>query len=241
MNKLKKDYENDGFVLIKHFFSKDEIELIKADVRDYIDKGLSKRKNKRAFHLTKNKIVNSIHGLDNLKSVKALQNSKKVKNLIKLLLGSKVDNFGSELFAKPAKEGLPVPLHQDNKYWCLDDGKGLTMWIALEKSGKKNGAIFYYTSSHKLGLLEHEPSFAPGSSQKIKYEDGLNIFKKHTPLLNTGDCLIHHCLVVHGSHENISNKSRTGLTLRFKNRKTKIDLFQKKIYESQLKKQLNGK
>ena len=27
------------------------------------------------------------------------------------------------------------------------------MWVALEKSDKGNGGVFYYNGSHKLGLL----------------------------------------------------------------------------------------
>ena len=42
------------------------------------------------------------------------------------------------------------------------------MWIALEKSGKNNGGVFYYNGSHKLGWLKHIPSNSKGSSQKIE-------------------------------------------------------------------------
>ena len=42
------------------------------------------------------------------------------------------------------------------------------MWIALDEANKKNGSLYYFKKSHKLGLLPHEASNTPGSSQKIK-------------------------------------------------------------------------
>ena len=56
------------------------------------------------------------------------------------------------------QNGMPAPIHQDNFYWCVDGSNALTVWIALEDSGKKNGGIFYYDGTHKLGVLEHKPS-----------------------------------------------------------------------------------
>ena len=50
------------------------------------------------------------------------------------------------------------PPHQDNYYWCLKNGKSLTFWIALDKSNKKNGAMYYYDGSHSAGLVKHVAS-----------------------------------------------------------------------------------
>ena len=67
----------------------------------------------------------------------------------------------------------------------------------------------------------------------------LRRYKKITPQLNIGDVLIHHCLIVHGSNKNTSNKSRVGLTMRFIGKSSKINISAKKRYEEKLKKQLN--
>ena len=50
-----------------------------------------------------------------------------------------------------------------------------------------------------MGLLEHDISYVPGSSQKLKYLDSMSVFKKVYPSLRAGDCLVHSSLVVHGS------------------------------------------
>ena len=87
-----------------------------------------------------------------------------------------------------------MPVHQDNFYWCTRKGSGITIWIALNNSSKKNGGIFYFKGSHKMGLLEHDISYVPGSSQKLKYLDSMSVFKKVYPL-RAGDCEVHSSLV----------------------------------------------
>ena len=71
----------------------------------------------------------------------------------KLLPCDKIELRASEYFAKPKKIGLKPPVHQDNFYWNIKDSKGLTAWIALSKSSKKNGTVYYYNGSHKDGLF----------------------------------------------------------------------------------------
>ena len=234
--KLKNNFDRDGFVLIRKFYSSSKIKQIKKNLFKHLEKIKHKLK-KRQIHFTDSKLINSVHHLK-WEKMNEIRNNKKILNIVKTLLRDKVKHFGAEVFAKPAKYGLKVPIHQDNFYWNVDNSKGLTVWIALDKSIKKNGAIFYYKKTHKLGLLNHKSSYAPGSSQKLKNLNILKKFKKTMPNLNVGDILIHHCLVVHGSMKNLSNNDRTGLTMRYIGKSSKILISSKSNYEKELKKQL---
>ena len=60
------------------------------------------------------------------------------------LIKGKLENYGAELFAKPANVGIPAPLHQDNYFWCLKNNEALTVWIALDKANNRNGGVFYF-------------------------------------------------------------------------------------------------
>ena len=235
--KLKSQFDNDGFVLIPSLLSKNEVKIIKDDLEKYKNKQ-SKILKGRDINFTADGNINSIHYMDNWKWTKKIQNTSKIKNLAKIFLNERPVNYGAELFAKPAKTGLKVPPHQDNYYWAIDDANALTFWISLDYSNKKNGGIYYYSGSNKLGLLEHEPSYSPGSSQTIKYPEGMKFFKKIFPSLKPGDCVAHNVLVVHGSEKNNSNMPRSGWTIRYKSIKSKKDVFQEKKYLRELKMQI---
>jgi phytanoyl-CoA hydroxylase len=231
---LKSVYQNKGYVILKNIFSKIDIKKAGQDIEQFL---LENVKNLRGRNINKNKnnIINSVHRMNEWIWTKKFKKNKDLNKLIEALLKDRPKDFGSELFAKPAKTGLASPMHQDNYYWCLDNANGLTIWIAIDDSHKNNGGVYYFEKSHQLGLLEHIQSFAPGSSQTLKYPIGMKNFKKKLPILKKGDCLIHHSLVVHGSNKNTSSFARRGLTIRYIGTKAKIDKLKKKKYEAELK------
>ena len=129
-------------------------------------------------------------------------------------------------------------MHQDNFYWNLTDPNSFTIWIAIDKATKKNGAVEYLLGSHKR-LYPHTASFAPGSSQKVKEIEKLkNKFKIKSFNLNPGDCLIHHSQIIHGSKKNSSNNSRKGFTVQVMTSTSKVDKEKFKRYQESLKKQI---
>ena len=234
---ILKKFNEQGFIKLKNFFSKNETVKIKKNLFDFLKKKKNKIK-KNYIHYAKNqKLINSVHNLK-WPGLKKYQRNKEIIQIIKLILQENIKNFGAEVFAKPAKFGMAVPIHQDNYYWNVNNSKGVTVWIALDKSSSENGGIFYFKKTHKIGLLKHEPSYVPGSSQKIIRLKALKKYKKNTPLLYPGDILIHHCLIVHGSNKNLSNKSRTGLTMRYIAKSSKINKVAQKKYKISLNKQI---
>lgn len=245
IDKYKKNFYENGFCVVKNAFSKKSISVLRKEINK-----IKKPKSKKAVeHLTKDKKVNTIHHLDRyLKKKNILVKFAKNKNLNKIvsnILNNKVKVRNIELFLKPKKTGMMSPFHQDNYYWNItNNNKALNLWLACTESSKKNGAVIYFQKSHKLGILNHEISYAAGSSQKVpdKIINKLKL-KKVTPKLNPGDFIIHHSAVIHGSKKNISNKSREGLVISFKTVDAKINkrkmlIYRKKVKESQ--KRLNS-
>ena len=238
LKKLKREYEKKGFVVYKNLISKSNLHEMNKSLGVFTKK--YKAKTRKNMNLT-NKKINSIHNMEDWIWIKKLRKDKTIIKIIKTLIKERAKNFGSEFFAKPARHGLKSPVHQDNFYWSLsplNKNKGLTIWISLNKSDKRNGGVFYFKGSHKIGLLNHVPSHAPGSSQTVKNLKMLKRFRKVYPKLNPGDCLIHNTMVAHGSEPNKSNSPRKGITLRYVPKKSKFNKSHKNKYLQSLKKQI---
>ena len=238
LKKLKREYEKKGFVVYKNLISKRNLNEMNKSLGVFTKK--YKAKTRKNMNLT-NKKINSIHNMEDWIWIKKLRKDKTIIEIIKTLIKERAKNFGSEFFAKPARHGLKSPIHQDNFYWSLsplNKNKGLTIWISLNKSDKRNGGVFYFKGSHKIGLLNHVPSHAPGSSQTVKNLKMLKRFRKVYPKLNPGDCLIHNTMVAHGSEPNKSNSPRKGITLRYVPKKSKFNKSHKNKYLQSLKKQI---
>lgn len=236
-DELRETFQKNGVVVIRNFWSDEEINDIKEHV-EVVKSDAIKLKG-REVNLCKNGALNSIHApvYDN-KYFKELTHTSKVTETLQSLLKDDVEVRVSELFLKPAKYGMKVPIHQDNAYWCLVNGIGATMWSAVTYSNENNAGVYYYLGSNKLGLLEHTSSFCPGSSQTIKDTSILNNFEKVIYDLNPGDVLVHHTYTAHGSEPNNSDNDRVGWTIQFKGKSDSYDSVRKEAYLKRLKEQL---
>lgn len=235
------DYYINGFVVIKKVFPEKDIKKILQDL-EKTKKLVSKTKDKKFFHETKDGKINTIHNVQEFYKENKIRTLIKKQKLSKCLVGIlgnlyKIRNI--EFFLKPKKTGMASPFHQDNFYWNIEDAQALNVWIALTKSNRKNGGLCYLKNSQTLGTIKHQVSFAKGSSHKVP-DRVLNKlkFKRTFPVLNKGDCLIHHPEVIHGSFSNKSGFDRIGVAVSFFKNNAKVNLKKMHMYKKNVKKSL---
>ena len=121
------------------------------------------------MHLTKDKKFNTIHDINKfIKKGKIIDFSKdrRLVNIIEKIIGKKIALRNIEFFLKPKKTGMKAPVHQDNYFWNISNKKALNVWVACSASNFKNGGIYYFLKSHKDGIVKHELSYQPGTSQQ---------------------------------------------------------------------------
>jgi len=237
---LLKEYKKNGFIIINNFFDKLEINELDIQVKKFLSTKALKLKGKDV-NFTDSKSVNTAHDVDKFDVYfKEFSKKNKVREIVKFFLGSEIEFRKCEIFAKPAKVGMASPFHQDNYYWGVKNNNALTMWVALDNAGKENGGLSYYKGSHMFGVVDHEDSYAPGSSQRIKEDiiEKYSYLEIITPELSKGDILLHHSLTFHGSSRNLSNKNRRGFTMQFKDKNAEYDTKHLDHYNSRLNEQI---
>ncbi|TSL89857.1 Phytanoyl-CoA dioxygenase domain-containing protein 1 [Bagarius yarrelli] len=123
---------------------------------------------------------------------------------------------GSEQESDP---GLPyVAWHQDMKYWGLDGGPVVSVWLALDDSQEENGALQVIPGSHCSGLLPHRQARLSGNMLSVNQEISEELVEKEKALLCpllAGQMSIHDGLLVHASDPNTSGKRRCGFVIRY--------------------------
>ena len=237
---LVNEFRSRGFVLVREAMTGRVVDQIRSDLERFLE-GAARQMAGREINLTSDGQINSIHNLEKFEWSRLLLEHKSLRTFAAHLLGSEVEDFGAELFAKPSGTGIPVPDHQDDFYWCISNGQALTMWFALSPSDEASGAVHYFPGSHLAGLKEHAPSGVPGSSQKISDWAGISHLKPEVVVLNPGDCVVHHARTVHGSGTNESGHPRIGLTIRFKSMQSLVDEERQERYLSDLKRQIEAR
>lgn len=232
------DFKKSGFVVLKKIFDKKKINSYRKEI-DKISIILLKNYKAPYVNTTIDKKLNTGHHLNEIfpKSIfMKIEKNKVLKIFIKNIFKKKMELKNIEIFAKPPKTGMKAPFHQDNYYWNIKNKMAVNIWIALDKTTIQNGGLIYYDGSHKLGLLKHFNSNVPGSSKEVDKKLLKHIkLKKISPILNPGDCLIHHCEIIHGSKRNKTNYKRRGIALRFVAKNAQVDKLKMKKYLTDLK------
>lgn len=132
-----------------------------------------------------------------------------------LLGDNSVRFWHDQLFCKPAKHGGVVAWHQDYSYWTRSvPMQHLTCWVGLDDVAVENGCLYYVPKSHQWGLLD-KPELAGDMEGLMEYltDDQKKEFKPVPIEMERGYGAFHHPLMVHGSYENKSERSRRAFVL----------------------------
>lgn len=127
--------------------------------------------------------------------------------LLSFLLGRDVIPFHTINFM----EGSEQKAHSDSIHMATaPEGFMIAAWIALEKTDKDNGPLFYYPGSHKLPYLScldynsGNSKYMIGDNSYAKYEEHIGQLIKEHHLTKEyfhaepGDLLIWHANLLHG-------------------------------------------
>lgn len=123
-----------------------------------------------------------------------------------------------QLLYKPPQSGKAgnIGWHQDRGYWLwLDNDNAITAWVALEDVNEENGCMEVVPGSHRWGLLGEDHFYQQDIEQQTK-----RIEEKTGQKFTTASCVLpagcvsfHHCLTVHGSRANMSNRPRISIAI----------------------------
>lgn len=229
-------YKKNGYVLFKKLYLKKDfkkyLELLRqcADSKfsvmlnihrkDYLLAQVSKNINNKKNIIQKVDYINKI--LNYSEIFLDLFKNKKFTSKINSLYKNEIVGLQTQVvFKKPRTYfGNQVYLpHQDNSYGQNKKSFFFSSHLFLENANIKNGTLYLYEGSHKLGIQKIE-KFRKGYNGNKYAANSINIteieknFKKTSIIANAGDVLVIHGNLIHGSHENLTkNKSRVILSL----------------------------
>lgn len=138
-----------------------------------------------------------------------------ILDMVERLIGPDIVLWGSQLFCKPAGDGMPVPWHQDGQYWPIDPLATVTVRVAIDDSLPENGCMRYLPGSHLAReLVRHEyvterhvalRQQLPEIDERLARDD----------VLRAGQVSLHDVYLVHGSAANRSARRRADYAIRY--------------------------
>ncbi|HWD89270.1 MAG TPA: phytanoyl-CoA dioxygenase family protein [Mucilaginibacter sp.] len=205
------DYNRDGYLLVKNFCSKEEIDkLYKTALEDdamgknALDlNDLSGKKTRLSLWFTPG---NDVFGY--------LTRSEKMVYSVGQLLqnDSAVCHFHSKLMQKEPKVGGAWEWHQDYGYWYKNQfmfpDQLMSVMIALTPANKANGCLQVIKGSHKIGRVNHGFSGEQVGADMTMVDNSLKTMELVYSELEAGDALFFHSNLLHRSEANLSDYPR---------------------------------
>ncbi len=137
-----------------------------------------------------------------------------ILDMVEQVIGPDLILWGSQVFSKPAGDGLAIPWHQDGHYWPLRPLRNVTVWIAIDPATVANGCMRVIPGSHRDGMMQHSSSDDPG----LALNQGLSGVDETRAVdieLEPGQVSLHDVMLVHGSNANRSGQRRCGYAIRY--------------------------
>ena len=121
-----------------------------------------------------------------------------------------VRSLGGNLFCKLGSGsdcGREIPFHQDAPSFRVTEPGFVTIWIALDDLTPEQGPMRFLDRSHKVGALDDHRSGFPLE----RHPDLLEKYELTPPLrYAAGDATAHDGFMLHGSPDNMTERSRWG-------------------------------
>ncbi len=207
----KSDYQQDGYIIIKDFCSKNEIDKLygtavkdddmRKNALDLNDQ--NGKKTKLSLWFTPG---NDVFGY--------LTRSEKIINGVAALLDSQspVCHFHSKLMQKEPKVGGAWEWHQDYGYWYKNQfmfpDQLISVMVALTDATKENGCLQVIRGSHKLGRVNHGFAGEQVGADMVMVNNALKTMDLVYCDLHAGDALFFHSNLLHRSEANLSDYPR---------------------------------
>ncbi len=138
-----------------------------------------------------------------------------ILDMVEQLIGPDIVLWGSQLFCKPAGDGMPVPWHQDGQYWPIDPLATVTVRVAIDDSLPENGCMRYLPGSHRSKTLERHEYVTERHVALRQQLPAIDEDAARDDVLPAGSISIHDVYLVHGSAANRSARRRADYAIRY--------------------------
>lgn len=238
---IKRDWDRDGFIVLRNFFPPDESAAMGAHVQRYLREIAPKLPPMDVFCEIKDRFdtVKMLPHMDKHDPYFAsLRDHPKLAPLCRLLLGGEWVWQGAAWFNKPAGVGEATPPHQDGYYFHLEPNEALTFWIPTEPADESNGCVRYVKGSHLRGMRAHGRTQTLGFSQGIADYGPADTANEAAIIVKPGDLVAHHSMTIHRADANQSNRGRPAIGSVYHSARAKHDRAASDAYQAKLKKEL---
>lgn len=219
-------YEKNGFLLLDHFFSLDEVNEIKKELDRVWDENKHNHSQEVIREPNSDEIrsIFDVHRKNEL--FHRLSQDPRITDRIEQILGSKIYVHQFRINYKPGFKGKEFYWHSDFETWHVEDGmprmRAISCSILLTDNHSYNGPLMLIPGSHRyfvscVGKTPKDHFKASLKKQEFGVPDNESLswmteqFGITTATAPAGSLLLFECNIMHGSNGNITPLPRSNV------------------------------
>ena len=201
-------YREAGYVLMRSFFQKEEVDLLRNIAKE--DKELDQHSFGRkdgeggTVRLSLwNHPGEGIYG--------AFARCNKMTEMAEVLLSDEPYHYHSKMIMKDAQVGGAWAWHQDYGYWYQNGvltPNLVSAFIAVDPANKTNGCLQVIRGSHHCGRIEHTLTGDQAGADPTRVDAIMQRLEHEYIEMNSGDVIFFHSNLLHRSDRNRSESPR---------------------------------
>ena len=235
--KHRDDFERNGFVCIRGFYSPQDVCELNAYFERMIARDVPGMPTSDAFYEVKGdpstlKYIPRLAKHD--PRFEAMKTSDRWRQLAEGLLNDGATPQGIEWFNKCPRVGKATPPHQDGYYYMIEPNEGVHFWLALDPVDESNGCVRYLPGSHRRPMRPHTRGQTLGFSQEITDYGPADYAAEVPMIMQPGDLIAHHTLTVHRADVNTSDRNRRAMGVVDYAARAKVDKERSEAYQKKL-------
>lgn len=205
------DYQRDGYLILRSFFTAEEIELLRNSARRdrAMDQHVISRSDSKGGD-TRLALWN--HPGDGIYGMFARCDS--MVGLVQQLLGDEPYHYHSKMIMKEPRIGGAWEWHQDYGYWYQNGVLKpdlCSVMIAVDPATKENGCLQVLRESHLMGRIDHGQTGDQVGADLERVEAAMERMDLVYCELDPGDVVVFHSNTLHRSDANHSDCPRWGM------------------------------
>ncbi len=188
---LREQFEKDGYILVKNFFSSEEMTILMNDIK-------SAKTRNGASGIDRGSLTFYSSLFFESKSIQSFISQQRIIDLLTPIIGPDFWVRWDQAVAKGSGAGI-FPWHQDNAYSNLKEGY-YQLWIAMTEMSPDNGGLWLVPGSHKQ-LLPHRQT---GNHLEWEGTSENAVFIAAEP----GDVVLFSSFMLHKTNPNVTQNPR---------------------------------
>lgn len=216
-------YQQNGFLLVEDFLTKDELEYWREAVTEAIKERNGQKMpgsntkineddgiNKDADYYTKvfDQMLNLWQTNDKVKQLMLNENLGKIIADLAGWEGTRIWH-DQALIKRPWAN--PTSWHLDTPFWSFSDRRALSIWVALDDATLENGCLYFIPGSYHSTTFDN-PGIGKNMDAIFDFYPQFIQSKSASVPMKAGSCSFHNGLTIHGAGANMTNGFRRAMT-----------------------------